>query len=72
MSKNNVDWSVRTEYQMINESVNRDNPKEFKLFYTVYADNTQEAWEMAMKAFPMKFVIDGRVYGRVEMRVKID
>jgi len=72
MAGNNVDWSVRTEYAMLNESVSRRDPSNFKLFYSVYTDNTQEAWELAMKAFPMKLIIDGRVYGRVEMRVEID
>jgi pyoverdine/dityrosine biosynthesis protein Dit1 len=72
MPGNNVDWGVRTEYAMVNESVNRENPREFKLDYSIYADNAQEAWELAMKAFPMKMIIDGKVYSRISMRVEID
>lgn len=67
-----IDWSVRAEYEMLNSSVNRDKPSYFTLHYKVYCEDTQEAWELAMKAFPMKFVFEGKVYGRQSMRVEIE
>jgi hypothetical protein len=72
MAGDYVDWSVRAEYEMLNESVNRANPTSFRLFYMVYEEGIQQAWDSAMKCFPMKFVIEGRVYGRTEMRVAIE
>jgi hypothetical protein len=68
----NVEWSVRAEYKMLNESGNKDKPESFILFYTVYTDGTQKAWDLASSAFPMKFVFNGKIYGRTEMRVEID
>lgn len=67
-----VNWGVRAEYEMLNESVNRTEPQQFRLIHSVYASGTQEAWDKAMSCFPMKFIIDGKVYGRTEMRVAID
>lgn len=67
-----VDWDVRCEYEMLMSSVNRDKPSSFVLFYKVYTYDTQTAWELALKAFPMKFVFDGKVYGRETMRVSIE
>lgn len=56
---------------MLNESGNKDKPESFILFYKVYTDGTQKAWDLAASAFPMKFVFNGKVYGRTEMSVEI-
>jgi hypothetical protein len=73
MAGNYVDWSVRAEYEMLNESTNREDvPKSFVLLYSVCSEGIQDAWDQAMRVFPMKIIIGGRVYGRMQMRVAIE
>lgn len=67
-----VEWTVRCEYEMLNKSINQDEPRCFKIIYNVNAHHIQEAWDLAMKAFSMELLVENKIYGRVEMRVKIE
>ena len=67
-----TEWAVRAEYAMLNKSVDRAEPMEFTLHYIISAREVQEAWDVAMAAFPMQLTFGSRIFGREAMTVRIE